>query len=107
MTNHQISEDELRRVLESESKQKKDPKRRWVERMIKSAKQYHKICPYFDKKIDSCFLQLGDRCGRDGKFETCPVFINFLEKKYDDITKSGKPLPMDFLDPLITSTDVF
>jgi len=29
---------------------KEDPKKRWIERMIKSAKKYHKICPYTIRK---------------------------------------------------------
>ncbi|MEZ0290379.1 MAG: hypothetical protein ABWJ42_04740 [Sulfolobales archaeon] len=80
-----------------------DPKRRWVERMMRSAKKYHKICPYYDKKTNSCFLKLGGKCDRDGRFEACPVFIDFLEKRYDAIVSSGKPLPVDFMDPLIIS----
>ncbi len=99
---YKVSEEEIKKALDLEAKAKKDPKKRWVERMIRSAKQYHKICPYYDKKTVACFLRLGEKCDRDGRFEACPVFIAFLEKKYDEITKAGKPLPVDFLDPLIT-----
>lgn len=99
---YRTSEDEIRRALETEVKAKKDPKKRWVERMLRSAKQYHKICPYYDKKTLACFLRLGEKCDRDGRFEACPIFIALLEKKYDDLTKAGKPLPVDFLDPAIT-----
>ena len=71
---------------------------RWVQKMLRSARKYHKLCPYYDKKTQQCFIRLGEKCDRDGKFETCPVFIEFLEKRYMEYTKSGKPLPMDFLD---------
>lgn len=80
-----------------------DQKKKWVDKMIKSAKKYHKICPYYDKKTNSCFLRLGGKCDRDGKFDTCPVFIEFLEKKYDSFVRSGRPLPVDFMDPAMIS----
>ncbi len=80
-----------------------DQKKKWVDKMLKSAKKYHKICPYYDKKTNACFLKLGSKCDRDGKYDTCPVFIEFLENKYDKIVKSGRPLPVDFMDPLIIS----
>ncbi len=73
-------------------------KDRWIQKMLKSAKQYHKLCPYYDKKTQQCFLRLGERCDRDGKFETCPVFIEFLAKRYDEYIEKGKTPPMDFLD---------
>lgn len=94
-----VSEEELKKALIVEEKEKKeDPKRKWVQRMVRSARHYHKICPYFDKKKGTCFIKLGGKCERDGKFEACPVFIEFLENAYDKITKSGRPLPMDFQD---------
>ncbi len=77
----------------------KDPEmERWVQKMIRSAKQYHKLCPYYDKKTLQCFLRLGEKCDRDGRFETCPVFIEFLENKYMEYTSKGRSPPMDFLD---------
>ena len=83
--------------VEEESKEK-EKANRWVQRMIRSAKQYHKLCPYYDNKTQQCFLQLGGKCDRDGKFETCPVFADFLYKKYEEYRKKKMPPPMDFLD---------
>ncbi len=88
----------LDEAVSQEEKGKSDPASRWVQRMIRSAKQYHKLCPYYDKKTMQCFLQLGGKCDRDGKFETCPVFADFLYKKYQEYKEKKRPLPMDFLD---------
>ncbi len=100
-----ISEDELNSVLTATlpKQEKKDPKKRWVERMVKSAKLYHKICPYYDKKTTNCFIKQlymykRSRCDRDGRFEGCPVFVEFLERTYDRLKSEGTPLPMDFRD---------
>ncbi|BCU68469.1 hypothetical protein HS7_19060 [Sulfolobales archaeon HS-7] len=95
-----MTDEELTKELSKTEKEaeKKDKKKQWVEKMIKSAKTYYKICPYYDKKNGKCFLSLGDRCTRDGKFETCPVFLNFLENKYNEISARKKILPMDFTD---------
>ncbi len=99
-----ISEEELNKYLTTPvTKEKKDPKRRWVDKMIRSAKLYHKICPYFDKKTGNCFIKLLEttkkaRCDRDGKFEGCPVFSGYLERMYDKFKAEGTPLPMDFRD---------
>lgn len=71
---------------------------RWVQRMLKSAKQYHKLCPYFDKKTKQCFIILGGKCDREGKFDTCPVFLKFLENKYNEYVSKGRIPPSDFLD---------
>ncbi len=71
---------------------------KWVQRMLKSAKQYHKLCPYFDKKTKQCFLSLGGKCDREGKFDTCPVFMKFLENKYNEYVSKGRIPPSDFLD---------
>jgi len=85
-----VSEEEFKKALgQIEEKEKKDPKKRWVQRMMRSAKQYHKMCPYYDKRTGKCFLKLGERC---------PVFIEWLSQKYDELKSKGKPLPMDFLD---------
>lgn len=65
---------------------------------MKSAKQYHKLCPYFDKKTVLCFIKLGAKCDRDGKFESCQVFVEFLERKYEEYSSRGRVPPMDFLD---------
>ena len=100
-----ISEEELKKVLATAapSVERKDPKRAWVERMLRSAKIYHKICPYFDKKTGGCFIkQLKTlrkaKCDRDGRFEGCSVFVQFLEEVYDKIKAQGGVLPMDFRD---------
>jgi len=96
-----ISEDEMNKVLAKAEKEaeKKDHKKQWIEKMIKSAKTYHKLCPHYDRKSSICFLTLGGaKCTREGRFENCPVFIEDLEKKYNDIVSKGKMLPMDYLD---------
>ncbi len=95
-----LQEDVLGKALSKEEKQK-DPKKRWVQKMIRSAKLHHKICPYFDRKKKLCFLKLGEKCPYEGKFDNCPIFVQFLEKRYDEITAAGKPLPADFEDPLV------
>ncbi len=82
---------------------KEDPKKRWIERMIKSAKKYHKICPYYDKKTANCFIkQLKNvkvsKCDRDGKFDGCAVFVDYLEERYEWYVSSGVLLPVDFRD---------
>ena len=95
-----VSDDELKKALEEKQAQKAvaDEKQRWVARMLRSAKHHHKICPYFDKKTGMCFLTLGTKCERDGRFDNCPVFKAFLERKYDEYKSKGLPLPMDFID---------
>jgi len=85
-------------LMEKEEKRATDEKQKWVQRMIRSAKQHHKICPYFDKKTDMCFLKLGSKCDRDGKFDVCPVFRQFIESKYDELKAKGIPLPVSFPD---------
>ncbi|MET1159660.1 MAG: hypothetical protein ABWW65_01740 [Thermoprotei archaeon] len=82
----------------SPSEKKVEEKEKWVQRMIRSAKHHHKICPYFDKKTGMCFLKLGAKCDRDGKFDVCPVFRNFLESKYEELKAKGRPLPINFAD---------
>lgn len=94
-----ISEDEITRAIsQSEERNNRDPKKRWIARMVRSAKQYHKMCPYYDKRTGKCFLKLGERCDRDGRFDGCPVFISWLAERYDELKSKGRPLPMDFLD---------
>ena len=95
-----ISEDEMNKALAKAEKEaeKKDHKKQWIERMIKSAKTYYKLCPYFDKKSARCFLTLGEKCTREGRYENCPVFIGYLDQKYNEIIQKRKILPMDFLD---------
>ncbi len=101
-----ISEKELERIMsqliEQETKTK-DPKKRWVNRMLKSAKMYHKMCPYYDKRTGKCFLKMGGKCEREGKFDGCPVFIEWLSQKYDELKARGVPLPMDFQDLVLMS----
>lgn len=94
-----ITDKELNEALmDRQEKKPVDEKQKWVNRILKSAKQYHKICPYFDKRTKMCFITLGTKCDREGKFETCPVFKAFLEKKYDDYKAKNQPLPLDFSD---------
>jgi len=45
---------------------------------------------------------MGTKCDREGKFETCPVFRSFLEKKYDEYKSKNKPLPLDFTDVVLS-----
>jgi len=91
--------DELLKGEEAKALTEKD---KWVQRMLKSAKQLHKICPYFDKKTQMCFLKLGSKCDRDGKFDVCPVFKQFIENKYDYYKSKNLPLPVSFADLVIT-----
>jgi len=98
LSKHTVTDKELQKLLEEKQKQVIDEKQKWVNKMIKSAKQQHKICPYFDKKTKQCFITLGLKCDREGKFETCPVFKAFLERKYDEYRAKGAPLPMSFAD---------
>ncbi len=94
-----LSNEELEKILkQAEEKERKDPKNRWINRMMRSAKQYHKMCPYYDKRTTKCFILLGGKCERDGRFDGCPVFIDWLSRKYDELKSKGGPLPMDFLD---------
>ncbi|MEM0026672.1 MAG: hypothetical protein QXT53_01900 [Ignisphaera sp.] len=79
----------------------KDAKKAWIQKMIRSAKLHHKLCPFYDRKKRLCFLKLGEKCTLDGRFENCQIFIGFLDRRYDEIVASGKPLPIDFEDPLV------
>lgn len=81
---------------------KVDEKQRWVNRILKSAKQYHKLCPYYDKRTKMCFITMGTKCDREGKFDTCHIFRAFLEKKYDEFKSKNKPLPLDFTDVVLS-----
>jgi hypothetical protein len=93
-----ITDEDLKKALLEKEKKPSDEKQRWVQKMIKKAKQYHKICPYFDKRTKMCFLTLGTKCDREGKFDICPIFKSFLEKKYDEYKAKNQPLPLDFTD---------
>ncbi len=95
-------EDMLEKYAKAPKEVKKDPKTAWVERMMRSAKKYYKRCPYFDHKTKICFITLGEKCTREGKFDGCPIFLDFLRKKYDEYTSKGRPLPTDFLDISVT-----
>lgn len=98
-----VTDHELQEALgKIEKKEAVDEKQKWIQRMIKSAKHHHKICPYYDKKTGMCFLTLGEKCTRDGRYENCPVFREFLEKKYEEYKSRGFPLPVDFTDITIT-----
>lgn len=79
----------------------KDPKLKWIERIIKSIKMYYKKCPYYDLRTGICFIAYDredNKCKREGKYENCPILEKFLAKRYDEIKASGKPLPYDFRD---------
>ncbi len=78
-------------------------KPKWIEKMVKSAKQTYKLCPYFDKKMNSCFIKMmksqkKTKCDREGKFDTCPTFMDFMGEQYDKLVGSWKALPQDFRD---------
>lgn len=98
ITNKDIEE----ALASKEEKKTVDEKQKWVQRMIRSAKHHHKICPYYDKKTGMCFLKLGSKCDRDGKFDICPVFRQFIESKYDEYKSKGLPLPVNFADLVIS-----
>ncbi|ARM76548.1 hypothetical protein [Acidianus manzaensis] len=101
-----MSEDEISKALAKAEKEaeKKDHKKIWIDKMMKSAKTYYKLCPYYDKKTSSCFLTLSstangeNKCTREGKYENCPIFLAFLDGKYQEYTSKKKILPLDFLD---------
>lgn len=83
---------------QSDSEEKK-----WVSLMMRSAKKYHKLCPYFDKKTTICLLSISvegrqEKCMREGRFDGCPVLVKFLEKAYRYYREKGKALPRDFQD---------
>mgnify|MGYP001772618708 CR=1 FL=1 len=99
MSSTRITENDLDKILmEKQDKKQVDEKQKWVSRIMKSARQYHKICPYFDKRTKMCFIAMGTKCDREGKFETCNVFKAFLENKYDQYKAKNLPLPLDFAD---------
>jgi hypothetical protein len=80
-----------------------DAERRWVALMMKTAKKYHKLCPYFDKKTAQCLLMVTvegkvGKCDRDGRYDGCPILLKFLEKLYRYHVERGKVLPRDFQD---------
>ncbi|MCE4624695.1 MAG: hypothetical protein F7C35_02365 [Desulfurococcales archaeon] len=78
-------------------------KAKWIEKMVKSAKRYHKLCPYYDKRTGQCLLMVTvegrtGKCDREGRFDGCPVFTKFLEKMYEYYRSRKKVLPNDFQD---------
>ena len=80
-----------------------DAEKKWIANMLKTAKKYHKLCPYFDKKTTQCLLMATvegrvGKCDRDGKYDGCPVLVKFLEKLYKYYVERGKVLPKDFQD---------
>lgn len=82
-------------------KEIKDPKQRWVIRIIRSMKNYYKKCPYYDIKSGECFIKLNvedTKCTREGKYEGCPILEAFLAERYEELKKRGKPIPYDFRD---------
>lgn len=97
-----ISEKDLAEVLMEQRDKRIDEKQKWVNRILKSAKQYHKMCPYFDKRTKMCFIAIGARCDKEGKFETCLVFRGFLERKYDEYRAKNRPPPLDFTDVVLS-----
>lgn len=78
-------------------------KNKWIEKIIRSAKQTYKLCPYFDKKTGSCFIRMMKsqkkaKCDREGRFDTCPVFAEFIGEQYDRLIQKSEVLPQDFRD---------
>ena len=78
-------------------------KTKWIEKMVKSAKRYHKLCPYYDKRTGQFLLMVTvegrtGKCDREGRFDGCPVFTKFLEKMYEYYRSRKKVLPNDFQD---------
>jgi hypothetical protein len=96
-----LNDGESSKQVSTATDKQKDQKKVWIQKMIKSAKLHHKLCPFYDRKKKLCFLRLGERCPYDGKFDNCPIFIGFLDKRYEEIIAAGKPLPIDFEDPLV------
>ncbi len=87
--------------LELKEKAVQDPKQKWIMRIIRSMKSCYRRCPYFDTKSGQCLIKFTDedkKCRRDGKYEGCAVLERFLASRYDEIKRSGKPLPYDFRD---------
>lgn len=97
-----ITEKDLKEALMEKQDKKLDEKQKWINRILKSAKQYHKLCPYYDKRTKMCFLTTGTKCDREGRFDACPVFRAFLEKKYNEFKAKNKPLPLDFTDVVLS-----
>lgn len=100
-----MTEDEINKALAKAEKEaeKRDHKKIWIDKMLKSAKTYYKLCPYYDKKTSNCFLMLSSndsnkKCNREGRYDNCPVFLAFLDNKYQEYTSKKKILPLDFLD---------
>ncbi len=96
-------DEEIIEDRELQKQELEDPKKRWVLKMVKSAKRYHKLCPYYDKKTGMCLLMITvegvqGKCDRDGRYDGCPVFNKFLEKVYDSYKSRRKVLPNDFQD---------
>ncbi|MEM1851694.1 MAG: hypothetical protein QW065_00075 [Acidilobaceae archaeon] len=93
------------RTLNTSNKeaQEDSEEKKWVSLMMRSAKKYHRLCPYFDKKTLVCLISVNvegkqEKCGREGKFEGCPVLAKLLEKAYKHYKERGKALPKDFQD---------
>lgn len=83
------------------SREIRDPKQRWINRIIRSMKDYYKKCPYYDARSNECFIMFNaeeNKCPREGKYEGCPILEEFLAKRYEELKKSGRPIPYDFRD---------
>lgn len=93
----------MKEVSESKQTNDQDAKKKWVTKMIKSAKNQYKLCPYFDKKTVQCFLMLTmknkyAKCDRDGRFDNCPLFLEYLDRVYESFNRDKKTLPSNFQD---------
>ena len=89
-----LNEYELKREI-------KDPKQRWIVRIVRSMKDYYKKCPYYDIRSGDCFILFNTedhKCPREGRYEGCPILEAFLASRYDELKKKGKPIPYDFRD---------
>ncbi len=96
-----VEEDDVHESEFEVKPEAKDPKTKWIVRIVRSIKRYYKRCPYYDLKTGMCFISYDredNRCLRDGKYDGCLLLERFLARRYDEITRSGKPLPYDFRD---------
>ena len=88
-----ISEDELRKALAmAEEKERKDPKKKWVARMLRSAKQHHKgMCPYYDRKTKLCFVAPEGKVGAGARHAPGIEFRAEITEGRGDRRVTGHP----------------
>lgn len=95
-----FEEDMSEYELEQRRSSSKDPKQRWINKIISSIQRYYKKCPHYDFKTGMCLIMDSDnpKCPRDGRYEGCPILEEFLSKKYDYYKSKGVNPPYDFRD---------